>query len=432
MFFHNLSERILPNKKIILLLLILTISVAYLISIRYGTLGDASIYLTAGREISLRNDPYLGEFRSGPVGAISLYIFSTLLPRATIEIVFQLLNLSGIFYFARRIIPKTNNEVFLVILILLTWSSPVREMIFVHQLNGIALGLATIALFTAMNFKKRLTRYTVHSLQSLCLLVSLELKPHLVVPIILYIVVKNKKYSLLLRTTILGLILHLVINIYTSLPLEILAYRKIVDISAIGSSTEWNEITNIWTVFDYFIPAYNFWYSTAVAASIISIILILKNSSKNQSLLPLTLCAVFPAITIYSQLHQMILISILICTSLVINKVNFLSVIALLFLFVPLEITNPRNWIFLAVISVALFWYKKISQREQSAKQIFLYFIAGILALTGLHLLIFGSGPWTTQITSRIVSVMMILGLLTINEVRIRNQRLIDNIFRWE
>ena len=105
-FFHNLSETILLNKKIILLLSLLTISIAYLISVRYGTLGDASIYLTAGKEISLRNDPYLGDFRSGPVGAISLYIFSTLLPSATIEIVFQLLNFGGVFYFARRIIPK--------------------------------------------------------------------------------------------------------------------------------------------------------------------------------------------------------------------------------------------------------------------------------------------------------------------------------------
>ena len=424
----RVSEKILLNSRIFLLLT-LALSAAYLISIRLGTLGDASIYITAGKEISLRNDPYLGDFRSGPVGAISLYIFSVLLPSATIEIVFQFLNLGGIYYFARRILPKTSDVEFLVILILLTWSSPVREMIFVHQLNGIALGLATIALFPSKKVHKQLTRFTVYSLQSLFLLLSLELKPHLVFPVVLYIVVKNKRYNLLLGAFTLGLILHFVLNIYTSLSLEILAYRKIVDISAIGSSTQWNEITNIWTVLDYLIPAYKFWYSMAVLTSIISILLIMKNSSKNQSTLPLTLCAIFPAITIYSQLHQMILISILITTSVVINKVNILSVVSLLFLFVPLEIINPRNWIFLGVLSIALFGYKRFSQREQSLKQIFVFFVAGIFTLIVLHLLIFGSGPWSTQTTSRIVAVMMILGLLTVNKIRIRNQRLIVDIF---
>lgn len=422
---HASRGRIKSQRKLFLLSIVLVLSAAYLISIRYGTLGDIGVYLDAGKAIAQQKDPYLGDFRSGPVGAIAIYIFSTLVPAMVIEVTFQLLNLAGIYYFARKILPQINADVFLVVLVLLTWSSPVREMLFIHQLNGIAIGLMTLSLFPIL---KKAPKFLCYFVQGTFLLVSIELKPQLVIPIAIYIIMRNQRNIISLYALTVGVFFHFALNQYTGLPLELLALKKILSISAVGSQTKWKEVTNIWPVLDYFFPAYIFWYICAVIISIVSILIILQKSKSLNSVIPLRLCAIFPAITIYSQLHQMIFLSILMCSSIVINRVNLLSVISFLFLLVPLEMTEPRNLIFLTVASITLYGFKKYLQKKQSIVEICSYFVAGIAVLVPLHKVILGFDPWTIQITSRIVTSMAILGLLIIIEMQAKNQEIITEI----
>ena len=124
------------------LLLVFFLSVIFLLKRSASDgLTDTGIYLEIGKQVFNGQNPYLEGARTGALGTVVLYIVSLGIPKAIFATVFQLINIAGILFFATKILPiKVLTNQFLAFSTILIWTSPVRENLVCHQINGLVLG----------------------------------------------------------------------------------------------------------------------------------------------------------------------------------------------------------------------------------------------------------------------------------------------------
>ena len=393
------SSKFFLSSRDLIQVTIFTISALYLIMInRRGALLDAEVYRTAGEQVIKGINPYSNGFRSGPLGAVFIYLIGLIGPKSLIEILLAILNMIGILFFASKYLRISKFRGFLPFATLLIWSSPVREMLLNHQLVGICLGLITISTHLDISVFNKLLNNLVLSIP---LSIALDLKPQLVIPILLFSIVKFKKFWI----TILAIVLIVVSNLVFSARLEsILILDQINVINQINKSSTtgtWNDISNIWTILDYYLPNYSLWQVFSIISTIIMMVLILVVTKYKDPGVGLLLLASFPVFSIYCHTYDLVPLSAFAIYLIVKNNLTTINFWATCVILIPYKSFEIRNIIFLLMIIMLLSYSNEnqIFRKITTFKNAFLGLILYFLTALGLSLLTSDQ----QQVNSRIV-----------------------------
>lgn len=207
------------------------------------SLGDGSYYTTNGQKILSGVNVYEQGFRSGSFGAVFLYLVSKILTNSITEIFFQLSNVMGPLLLV-SVITKQRYKVFkfwpLLVLI-----APSRELLVNHQINGFLYLLITIWL-VLINSKFKYANLVSIPFAT----IALDLKPHLIIPILLTQAISKKRYFNLLHILFFELIMHLIIDLRLKTLSEIYWIKNLTSLSSTHEYGEWYENYNVWPLID--------------------------------------------------------------------------------------------------------------------------------------------------------------------------------------
>ena len=198
--------------------------------------GDNGVYVAAGKRILDFLPVYepVNGFRAGSFSAVTLYFFSVLFGDMLGWIVLQFCNIFGCFYFLKILCRRLDIPNFAFFMICLLFTAPVREMLHTHQFTGIILGGGLLSL-TRFNSK------AVTLAQVFLLGFLIDLKPHLILPLIIFLAIQSRMIKKLIYAFLLNVVAHILINVYRG---EILEYQWLEVILRNGSSSEslnfWN------------------------------------------------------------------------------------------------------------------------------------------------------------------------------------------------
>jgi hypothetical protein len=198
--------------------------------------GDNGVYVAAGQRIIDFLPVYepVNGFRAGSFSAVTLYFFSVLFGDVLGWILLQFCNIFGCFYFFKILCKRLDIPNFVFFMICLLFTAPMREMLHTHQFTGIILGGSLLSL-TRFNSKAA-------TLSQIFLLGFLmDLKPHLVFPLIVFLAIQSRMIKKLMYAFLFNVAAHILINVYRG---EILEYQWLEVILRNGSSSEslnfWN------------------------------------------------------------------------------------------------------------------------------------------------------------------------------------------------
>jgi hypothetical protein len=294
-----------------------------------GNPGDIGIISDAGQKILNGVNPYVeSEFANSPVTAVTTHLIGSVIPTALFLVVIQVLNIIGIFVFAKYVHSYFDlSDKSALILFLVTLTISYRALIANVQLTGILLALFAISQKSIEKPGKlpKLAGY-------FAILFAFELKPQIVLPLLLIIFLNKRDYFLKFLTTLVTAGCHIVLNFYYGSILEILWIEKILAFSN-KSFLEGPEIS-LWKAVAYFSQTLSF---TKLLSTIFLLVfylfLVVLIFRKPKSALIVGLAAPF----IGSYAHMYDLLGLFIVFLALNKRNNSLSIPIILLLVVPYE-----------------------------------------------------------------------------------------------
>ncbi len=189
-----------------------------------GNPGDIGIISDAGQKILMGVNPYVeSEFANSPVTAVAIHLFASIVPSTIFLTAIQLLNIIGIVVFVKFVlsyfeVPDKSSLIIFVVTLTISY----RALIANVQLTGILLALFVLSekLTTKPASAQKFLGYLV-------ILMAFELKPQIVLPLLLLVFLRNRDYWLKLGAALCILVCHIVLNIYFGAVLEVLWIEKI-------------------------------------------------------------------------------------------------------------------------------------------------------------------------------------------------------------
>lgn len=179
-------------------------------------IADSLIYIRGGESFLAGVNPYLQDsrFMSGPSGSGFVALVANSVAAESFPWVWQGLNLLGLYIFVYFVISITKRPVSNVVpvTLILYISSPCREMLTNNQITGFALGVFAIGSLLLSDTTYRWLRWRFFTGGLLCAL-ALEIKPNLLIPIALVIVIFKLQYLL---SYISGFIMIFILNAFHS------------------------------------------------------------------------------------------------------------------------------------------------------------------------------------------------------------------------
>ena len=189
-----------------------------------GNPGDIGIISDAGRKILRGVNPYLeSEFANSPVTAVVTHLVARIVPTPIFLTAIQLLNIIGIVVFVRYVhkyfgLPDKSG----LILFIMSLTISYRALIANVQLTGILLALFVLSqkLISKPGSLEKFLGYCT-------ILLAFELKPQIILPLLLLVFLRNRDYWLKFCAAFCMLGFHILLNIYYGSILEILWIEKI-------------------------------------------------------------------------------------------------------------------------------------------------------------------------------------------------------------
>ena len=246
---HDIKRVILEEKEIFYSILVtVVISLFLVISHINGSLGDASYYISNGERLFEGENAYEDGFRSGPLGAIYLYILSLMFAQPLLELILQFCNIIGPILFVTLLFGNKRQAIkYWPILIMF---SAFRELLVNHQINGFILVLLSVFLISRKSEKLQ-----VNLAGNFAAVLALDLKPHLVIPIILSLTLLKRDWINLLMIVAITTMLHISINIHLKTITETQWVQNLREISNAPGNSDWADIFNVWPLIDQIINA---------------------------------------------------------------------------------------------------------------------------------------------------------------------------------
>jgi hypothetical protein len=246
---HDIKRIMLEEKEIFYSILATVLISIYLVtSHTNGSLGDAGYYISNGERLFEGENAYEDGFRSGPLGAIYLYVLSLIFAQPLLELILQFCNIAGPILFVTLLFSDKRQAIkYWPILIMF---SAFRELLVNHQINGFILVLLSMFLISRKSEKLH-----VNLVGNFAAVLALDLKPHLVIPIILSLTLLKRDWINLLRIVAITTMLHISINIHLKTITEIQWVQNLREISNAPGNSDWADIFNVWPLIDEVIDA---------------------------------------------------------------------------------------------------------------------------------------------------------------------------------
>jgi hypothetical protein len=348
-----------------------------------GGTRDFGLYEKAGRAFANGENAYLTQgWRSGSFGSVSVWLILFPVPEVIKVYVIQTISFIGFCAFSRLFMKSRLNLYWIYSLIL--FLSPAREVINNLQITGFVLGL--LSLFLAeFQYRSKLQSIAVPILQIIALAVAIDLKPHSLIFIVIFLLVKNYRRSQILAALVFNLMLHLVIDLINGNFLEIYWFRSL---SNVGNASGVNgESTSIWKVIDYFTNSKidtNIVSTIFVIGVFIICLGLLARLSRNQIVSYGFVLSSLLTYMHYYDLAPLAIIALIVCLE---NKNSVIGFSLVLFLFLPREILVPLNLLILVVLVFVLQFcrysnHKLLSDDKSST----ITFFKGIFVFALIHI----------------------------------------------
>lgn len=211
---------------------------------------DAETLMRAANSLSLRLNPYENPFfLNGFVLAPPAHILSSPLSQvngARIYVIFNLALLALLILdLCRNLNPK---KIFIIIFVVLA-SSPARAMAASVQHTGLILASSYFSYKIACFYEPRTkaSKFLKYAFLSVLLLIPIELKPQLMLPLIAVFLSHRKLRIHMISALLLGLILHLSLSFYLRMPLDKYWLERLLSRSSETTGVGSRE-NSLWTI----------------------------------------------------------------------------------------------------------------------------------------------------------------------------------------
>lgn len=260
------------------MILFFTISI-FLVWIYRGNLGDLGIISDAGEKILKRVNPYAeSEFANSPLTAVLIHLISQVFPSTIFSTLIQIANIIGIVVFVKYIhsyfkLPDQSGLILLILALTISY----RALISNVQLTGILLALFVLSqkLVSKPGREQKYLGYAA-------ILLAFELKPQIVLPLLLITFVSKRDYCVKFLAILTSVAGHAIVNIHYDSLLERLWIEKITAFS--NKSFLAGPEISLWKTLAYFSGALDF---TKIVSSVVLIsfylvlvVLIFKNPER--------------------------------------------------------------------------------------------------------------------------------------------------------
>lgn len=312
-----------------------------------STLGDSGYYITNGHKLLLGENVYKDGFRSGSFGSVALYLISIVLTNRVTEIIFQILNLIGPIVLVT--ILTWNKFKVLKYWPLLVLIAPSRELLVNHQINGVIYFLISISLVLG---KSKIKYFYI--LSFLPAAIALDLKPHLVLPILLAFATTRKNMISILRVLITNLLMHLLIDIRVRQLTEFNWIQNLTSLSSSQEHTKWYEIYNIWPIVDMSPLPTNFTKMIGITTFVLILCLLPLIARKFGVIVSVSIALISPIIGLYCHLYDLAPFVVLVIIVAITNLTNIYFWALLNMAIVFRGPDGFSNWIILITVNVVV------------------------------------------------------------------------------
>jgi hypothetical protein len=319
-----------------------------------GTFHDAQTFLDAASLLGQGVNPYTNPFfLNSYVLAIPFSKFISLFPSPIGPIIWNLINVLGIYILISYLTPAKSLPTRIWILTLVLAMSPSRAMFASVQHTGVILGLLSLS----FNYGKKFLIQRGHRnllIASSCLFLAFEFKPQFAVPL-LAVFFFNRKGRIIFYLWFSGtVVLHGITSLYFKMPLDQLWMERLAGRSQSTAEVNVGE-NSLWIIPSSVFGHPNLWLVVGFISYLLGVIYLIRQTYINESehrvfllilLVPLSLTYVHT----YDYLALAILIGILFYSH---SSSNLVGLGALLFL-VPTVATRSELYSNFAV-SLALY-----------------------------------------------------------------------------
>jgi len=335
-----------------------------------GTGGDFQYYINNGKLISDGINPYGGDFRSGTLGPLAMYVLSRIIPSNSIQNLFFILNLLGILAILMYFRSKLTSNALLLCFIFAIWSAPYREIVTNGQITSLLYLLIFFSLLLLRRQNEGYRKLINLGTAALLSAIAIDLKPHICLPIIFFVGLAQRNIRYLGLVIVIIILSHALIDVQLGAITEIEWIQNLVGVQSTKEYSKWPEQYNIWPILDYAIPGYFFWKSISALCivSVVALLVYLSVHKKEQSIwfVVASLSMVIP----YSQLYSLTLLVVISMVHIVSTKLDNTAYLFLLFVLIPRYWTEPKNIIFIMVFLVIFSAFNVIEEKISILKNI--------------------------------------------------------------
>jgi hypothetical protein len=203
--------------------------------------GDDGIYISAGQRLVQGDVIYRDGFRSGPFGALTMFMVSKVFPQEVSWIIFQIIYIgcvSGIVFLLTQRFPVPYR---LLISVFAISSAPMREHLHNHQIT------ALVTFFALWPFLVKREHWWVKAAALVSCSFALDLKPQIALVVIIVLSVYSRNFKIILYSGLFSIFAHLVISAARAENVTLEWYSVLLNL---GQKNSWGESIYIWPLFE--------------------------------------------------------------------------------------------------------------------------------------------------------------------------------------
>ena len=310
---------------------------------------DLGYYEEAGNVLASKGNPYEDlAWRSGPIGTIFLHFVFGAFPTEAKIIFFQSVSVLGFILLIKPFLKGLNllqlNFLFTAIIA----SAPVRETLSAKQLTGLiamAIALSITPVLMREDLKKKQS-----ILNSLILAIALDLKPHIIIPLLTMLIFYKSGLRLILMTSTLLALMHGALSFYVKKFLLLEWFDNIKDLgNSLGKEGESVSLWKMLIIADISENLVTYISSIFQIAILVFGLYLIKRQFIFFAIL---LVLISQSLGSYVHIYDFALVSTLMLCLITVEKMRYLHLLFLMFITVPLEYLKVTNIVLIASLSI--------------------------------------------------------------------------------
>ena len=371
---------------------------------------DLGYYEEAGKALASQDNPYADlAWRSGPIGTIFIYLAFGAIPIEVKIVLFQFISIFGFILFIKPFLKGLNllqlNFLFSAVIA----SAPVRETISAKQLTGLT-AMAIALSITPVLMRERISRkQTIFA--SLILAIALDLKPHILIPLLAMMIFYKFGLRLILMSATLLVFMHVAISLYCK---KFLLLEWLKNLKNLGNSLgKDGESVSLWKILVLANISENLVVYIALSFQIAILIFGLYLLKRRVIFFAILLVLISQSLGSYVHIYDFALVSTLMLCLLTTLNVSYTNLLFLILITVPLEYLKEYNFILIVVLSI--FFCLSISNIKRS----YILCLAALASYYGLQNLneLFSLG-YKDQLSLRMFEINSLMFLVVYNSVK--------------